>query len=302
MIDQTGTRTNESLTGSRRFGVIGDAWGLIRRWPLIPGVVLATLIITGIFAPLIAPNDPIEQDLMLRNAPPFWYPEGTTDQLLGADHVGRDVLSRVIYGARISLLVAAISLSTGVFIGTTLGLIAGYVGGMVDELIMRAVDVSLALPFVLIALVSVIIFGASLGLVIALLALFTWPSFVRYVRAEVLSLKERDYVALAKVAGASTTRILIHHILPGVMNTVIVVSTLRVGQLILTEATLSFIGAGIPAPTPAWGLLISEGRSYVTTAWWTSFFPGLAIFLVVMSLNFMGDWMRDRLDPRLRQL
>ncbi|MDP6715105.1 MAG: ABC transporter permease [SAR202 cluster bacterium] len=302
MIDQTANQAMESLLRPRKLGVLGDAWAFVRRWPLIPGIVLVVLVITGIFAPLIAPHDPIKQEIELRNAPPFWYPEGSAHRLLGADHVGRDVLSRVVHGARISLLVASISLSTGVFIGTTLGLIAGYVGGMVDELIMRAVDVSLSLPFVLIALVSVIIFGASLGLVIGLLALFTWASFVRYVRAEVLTLKERDYVALAKVAGASTSRILIRHILPGVMNTVIVVSTLRVGQLILTEATLSFIGAGIPAPTPAWGLLISEGRSYVTTAWWTAFFPGLAIFLVVMSLNFMGDWIRDRLDPRLRQL
>jgi peptide/nickel transport system permease protein len=268
------------------------------------------LLITGIFAPLISPNDPLKQELLLRNAPPFWYTEywegqpdfSSTDRLLGADHVGRDVLSRVIHGARISLQVLAVSLTTGVFIGTTLGLVAGYVGGLLDELIMRLVDIWLALPFVLIALVAVIVIGASLWLVMALLAMFTWASFVRYVRAEVLSLKERDYVSLAKVAGASTSRIILKHILPGVMNTIIVITTLRVGQLILTEATLSFIGAGIPAPTPAWGLIVSEGRSYVTTAWWSTFFPGLAIFLVVMSLNFLGDWMRDRLDPRLRQL
>ncbi|MCH7625041.1 MAG: ABC transporter permease [Chloroflexi bacterium] len=261
------------------------------------------LIITGLFAPWIAPNDPLAQDLTLRNNPPFWdAEEGTTSRLLGADHVGRDVLSRVIHGARISLMVVSVSLSTGLFIGTTLGLIAGYAGGIVDEIIMRLVDVWLALPFILIALVAVVVFGASLGLVIVLLALFTWPSFVRYVRAEVLSLKERDYVALAKVSGASTTRIILRHILPGVMNTIIVITTLRVGQLILTEATLSFIGAGIPSPTPAWGVIVAEGRSYVTIAWWSSLLPGLAIFMVVMSLNFLGDWMRDRLDPRLRQI
>jgi peptide/nickel transport system permease protein len=196
----------------------------------------------------------------------------------------------------------AISLTSGVLLGTALGLIAGYVGGIVDELIMRIVDVWLALPFVLLALVAVILFGASLGLIMILLALFTWASFVRFVRAEVLSLRERDYVALAKVAGASTARIILIHILPGVANTIIVISTLRVGQLILTEATLSFIGAGIPAPTPAWGLMVAEERTYIVTAWWSAFFPGLAIFLVVMSLNFMGDWMRDHFDPRLRQI
>ena len=243
------------------------------------------LIVTGLFAPLIAPQDPLDQTLSLRNNPPFWdAEEGTTERLLGADHVGRDVLSRVIHGARISLMVVTVSLTTGVLIGTSLGLVAGYVGGIVDELIMRMVDVWLALPFVLIALVAVVVLGASLGLVIALLAMFTWPSFVRFVRAEVLSLKERDYVALAKVSGASTTRIILRHILPGVMNTIIVITTLRVGQLILTEATLSFIGAGIPAPTPAWGLIVSEGRSYVTVAWWSTVFPGLAIFMVVMLL------------------
>ena len=283
--------------------LVGRIWEIFRRWPILPLIVLAMLIITGLFAPWIAPNDPLAQDLTLRNNPPFWdAEEGTTSRLLGADHVGRDVLSRVIYGARISLMVVSVSLSTGLFIGTTLGLIAGYAGGLLDEIIMRLVDVWLALPFILIALVAVVVLGASLGLVIALLALFTWASFVRYVRAEVLSLKERDYVALAKVSGASTTRIILRHILPGVMNTIIVITTLRVGQLILTEATLSFIGAGIPSPTPAWGVIVAEGRSYVTVAWWSSLLPGLAIFMVVMSLNFLGDWMRDRLDPRLRQI
>ena len=283
--------------------LVGRIWEIFRRWPILPLIVLAMLIITGLFAPWIAPNDPLAQDLTLRNNPPFWdAEEGTTSRLLGADHVGRDVLSRVIHGARISLMVVSVSLSTGLFIGTTLGLIAGYAGGLLDEIIMRLVDVWLALPFILIALVAVVVLGASLGLVIALLALFTWASFVRYVRAEVLSLKERDYVALAKVSGASTTRIILRHILPGVMNTIIVITTLRVGQLILTEATLSFIGAGIPSPTPAWGVIVAEGRSYVTVAWWSSLLPGLAIFMVVMSLNFLGDWMRDRLDPRLRQI
>ena len=283
-------------------GVPGKVWHVLRRWPIIPAIVFTALVVTGIFAPLLAPNDPIEQDLKLRNVQPLWYPEGTSGRILGGDHVGRDVLSRVIHGARVSLVVVSISLSTGVFVGTTLGLVAGYFGGLVDELIMRLVDVWLALPFVLVAMVGAIVFGASLGLVIVLLALFTWVAIVRFVRAEVLSLKERDYVALAKVAGASTARIMLRHILPGVMNTIIVITTLRVGQLILTEATLSFIGAGIPSPTPAWGLMVKEARSYITTAWWGAFFPGLAIFLVVMSLNFLGDWMRDRFDPRLRQL
>ena len=309
MIDRAGqTQTIEANLLSD--GISRRIWHILTRWPILPSIILILLVVAGLFAPLIAPADPLKQELTLRNAPPFWYVEywseedefEATSRLLGADHVGRDILSRVVHGARISLQVMAVSLTTGVLLGTSLGLVAGYMGGLADELIMRAVDVWLALPFVLIALVAVIVFGGSLLLVMILLAMFTWPSFVRFVRAEVLSLKERDYVALARIAGASTTRIILRHILPGVMNTVIVITTLRVGQLILTEATLSFIGAGIPAPTPAWGLIISEGRSYVTTAWWSTFFPGLAIFLVVMSLNFVGDWMRDRFDPRLRQL
>jgi peptide/nickel transport system permease protein len=268
----------------------------------VPGLLLVVLVVVGIFAPWISPHDPLAQDLSKRLAPPLWYPEGSSDYLLGADHVGRDLLSRVIHGARVSLVVAAISLSSGLIVGTSLGLIAGYFGGIADEIITRVVDVWFALPFILIALVTVIIFGASFSLVMILLALVTWAPFVRFIRGDVLSLKERDYVALARVAGASDWRIMIRHLLPGTLNTMIVVATLRVGQLILTEATLSFIGAGIPSPRPAWGLMVAEARDYVSTAWWGAAFPGLAIFLVVMSMNFIGDWLRDRLDPRLRQI
>ena len=277
-------------------------WNAFRRWPIIPVSILAVLIFTGVFAPQLAPNSPTSQNLKLRNAPPSWMDGGAEGRFLGGDHVGRDVFSRIIHGARISLTVVAIALASGVLVGSTLGLVAGYTGGLVDEIIMRLVDVWLALPFVLLALIAAIVLGPSVQTVMLLLALFTWASFVRYVRAEVLSLKTRDYVNLAKVAGASTTRIIIKHILPNVVNTIIVVATLRVGQLILTEATLSFIGAGIPAPTPAWGLMVSEEKEYLSSSWWGSFFPGLAIFLVVMSLNFLGDWLRDKLDPRLRQL
>ena len=206
----------------RAYSALGMVWYALRRWPILPLIVLALLVIAGLFAPQLAPQDPYKQHLALRNAPPFWYAEywaeqdrfSATDRLLGADHVGRDVLSRIIHGARVSLQVLAVSLTTGVIIGTSLGLVAGYLGGFADELIMRLVDVWLALPFVLIALVAVIVLGASLWLVMALLAMFTWASFVRYVRGEVLSLKERDYVALAKVAGASNSRVILRHILP----------------------------------------------------------------------------------------
>ena len=226
----------------------------------------------------------------------------TGDHILGADNVGRDLLSRIVHGARVSIVVVAIALSSGLLVGVTMGLVAGWFGGLIDELIMRITDIWLGMPFILVAIVVVIAIGQTFIILIGLLALLSWTPFVRNVRGEVLSLKTRDYVSLAQVAGASTFRIMVWHLLPGVINTVIVIATLRVGQLILTEAILSFLGAGIPPPTPAWGAMVNDGRAYVSNAWWLSFFPGLCIFLVVMSLNFLGDWMRDRFDPRLRQL
>jgi peptide/nickel transport system permease protein len=275
---------------------------VLRRWPVIPIAILTTLIVSAIFAPIIAPHDPIKQDLRARRAPPVWASGGTATHLLGADHVGRDIFSRLVHGARISVAVAGIVLFFGVLLGVTLGIIAGYYGGLVDEVIMFIVVVWLGVPFLLIALIVVALLGPSVGVVMVLLISNAWIGFVRNTRAEVFSLKERDYVALARVAGASTLRIIYRHILPGVANTVVVLATLAVGGYILTEATLSFLGAGIPPPTPAWGLMVAEGNDYLIDAWWISVFPGMAIFLVVMSFNFVGDWLRDRWDPRLRQL
>ena len=224
------------------------------------------------------------------------------DYVLGGDNIGRDLLSRLIHGARVSLIVVAIALSSGLLVGVSMGLVAGWFGGLIDEIIMRITDIWLGMPFILVAIVVVIAIGQTFIILIGLLALLSWTPFVRNVRGEVLSLKTRDYVSLAQVAGASTFRIMVYHLLPGVVNTIIVIATLRVGQLILTEAILSFLGAGIPPPTPAWGAMVNDGRALVQEAWWISFFPGMCIFLVVMSLNFLGDWMRDRFDPRLRQL
>lgn len=273
-----------------------------RRWPVFSLLVLGALVVTGVFAPLIAPYDPILPSFADRNAKPFWYDDWNGKYLLGGDFVGRDVLSRLIYGARISLIIMSVSISSGMVVGTITGLIAGYVGGIVDEIIMRLVDVWLSIPFILIAMVVVIVMGQSFPILVGLLAMLAWVPFTRNVRAEVLSLKTLDYVALAKVAGAPTFRILFRHILPGVVNTIMVIATLRVGQLIMTESILSFLGAGIPPPTPSWGVCVNDGRNYISDAWWISFFPGVAILLIVMSFNFIGDWMRDHFDPRLRQL
>ena len=233
----------------------------------------------------------------------FSRPGGSSKFLLGTDHLGRDVLSRVIYGARISLLVSIITLLVGGSIGITMGLVAGYYGGFIDEFLMRLVDIKLAIPLILIALVLVITLGQSLWIIVTVLCLFIWPRFARQVRGEVLQLKHMDYVSLAKVSGASTARILFIHIFPGTINTLIVVSTLQVGIVILLESTLSFLGAGVPPPTPAWGSMVADGLDKLAGGvWWISTFPGVAIMLTVMSLNWFGDWLRDTLDPRLRQL
>ena len=234
------------------------------------------------------PVDPLTKDL--------------TRHWLGADQFGRDTLTRIMHGARITLYVLLISAVSGTIIGTAYGLIAGYFGGFVDDILMRILDLVYSIPFLLLALVAAIVFDPSLTVVIVLLAFLAWPAFVRNVRAEILTLKERDYIMYARVAGASRIRMMYTHLLPGVINTVIVIATLRIGQLILAEASLSFLGAGVPPPTPVWGALVAEGRDYLNSAWWVSIWPSLGIFLVVMSLNFLGDWFRDKFDPRLRQL
>jgi len=277
-------------------------WRFLRTWPLIPGLIVAMLVSFAIFAPLIAPRDPRQGNLFDRNIPPAWLEGGSSKYLFGTDPQGRDVFSRVVYGARISLIVAAVVLSTGAIAGTALGLIAGYSGGYWDEAIMRFVDITFAVPFILVALVVVIVMGQSFTIIVLLLVLFSWGGFSRQIRGETLLLKTRDYVALAKIAGAPSPYIMYKHILPGVMNTLLVLASLRVGTLILSEAILSYLGVGVPPPTPAWGAMVSEGRDYIGSAWWITFFPGLAIFLTVLGFNFLGDWLRDRFDPRLRQL
>lgn len=273
-----------------------------REWPVVPLVILGVLLVCGLFAPWIAPHSPTEAELRARNMPPVWQAGGSSRYLLGADHQGRDVLSRVIYGTRISLVIAAAALLIGGIVGISLGMIAGYSGGWVDEFIMRVIDLKLAIPLILIALVIVIVVGQSFPILVGILAVNAWSGFARQVRGEALRIKHLDYVAMAKIADASSFRILFRHIFPGIMNTAIVLATLQVGSLILTEAILSYLGAGIPPPNPAWGSMVSEGRLYLGSAWWIAIFPGIAIFLTVFSFNFLGDWLRDRFDPRLRQM
>tara|TARA_B100001013_G_scaffold299357_1_gene200465 strand:+ start:1721 stop:2623 length:903 start_codon:yes stop_codon:yes gene_type:complete len=273
-----------------------------RKLPLIPMLILAVFVITGVIAPLIAPHDPERGDIRARMVPPVWMEGGTTEYLLGTDHLGRDMLSRVIYGARISLVVVAVTLGVGLVIGVIAGLLAGWYGRWIDELMMRIVDIKLAIPTILLALVLVLALGQSFLIIVAILAIAVWPRFARNTRGEVLQLKTMDYVALAKVAGASTPRILFKHIFPGVVNTLIILASLEVGIVILLESTLSFLGAGVPPPTPAWGSMVADGRDRLAVAWWISTMPGVAIMMVVLAMNLFGDWLRDKLDPRLRQL
>jgi peptide/nickel transport system permease protein len=307
--DLLGIRDRRPVVGQLR-----STWMFMRRWPVIPIAVLATLIFCGVFAPVLATHDPYSGNIRSRQQPPPWLPDNMVsdvlivneevrpEHFLGTDHTGRDVFSRMLYGARISLVVAAIALLSGFVTGTTLGIVSGYSGGWIDEVITRIVDIWQALPFLMVALVCVLLFGQSTRLLLFLMVMLAWNPFVRVIRSQTLVVKNQPFVDLARVAGCSTIRILLRHILPGVINTAVVIATLSVGSLILAEAALSFLGAGVPHPTPTWGSMVSEGRGYLETAWWPTVLPGVAIFMVVMSLNFTGDWLRDRLDPRLRQL
>ncbi len=275
----------------------------VRQFPgMAMAILVFLLVIPGIFAEWIAPHDPIKGSLALRLKPPMWEKGGSITYPLGTDKVGRDVLSRIIYGARVSLRVSIEAIVVSGIIGTALGLISGYFGGKVDALIMRLVDISLGLPIILVALVFVAALGPSFSTVIALITILLWARYARQVRGETLSIKERDFVARARVAGASHFRIMFRYLLPNVVNTLIVLATLQVGFVIIFESSLSFLGAGIPRPTPAWGLMVADGRELIVTAWWISMFPGIAIMLTVLSFNLVGDWLRDHLDPKLKNI
>ena len=229
---------------------------------------------------------------------------GSLDHLLGTDKVGRDILSRIIYGSRISIVVSGVAIFIAGFIGTSLGISAGFFGRWLDAVIMRAVDISLSIPIILLALALVAALGASFATVVAVLVLLLWAHYARMARGVTLSVRSADFISRARVAGSSDIRIMIKHILPNVFNSLVVLATLQVGFVIVIESTLSFLGAGIPKPNPAWGLMVADGRDLIatTSGWWVSFFPGLAIMLVVLSMNLLGDWLRDKLDPRQRQV
>ena len=274
----------------------------LRHLPWIPLIIIGGMVFAAVFAPIIAPYSPTKQTLRDKLLPPAWQEGGTTEHLLGTDILGRDILSRLIHGARVSLTVAVTALLSGGLIGGVLGVISGYVGGKVDTLIMRAVDATLAFPTILFALLLAVTMGQGLLTVVLAVTLILCSRFARVTRGEVLSIKTSDFIALARIHGCSSFRIMAIHIMPNVFNTFMVMLTLYVALVILTEASLSFLGAGIPPPTPSWGQMVADGRAKVATAWWIAIIPGVAITMVVIAFNLFGDWLRDRLDPKLRQL
>lgn len=274
----------------------------LRRLPILPLTVIILFIIIALFGHWLAPNDPYETSLGARLLPPAWMEGGDARYLLGTDRLGRDILSRIIVGALPSFKVALAALVFGSVLGSLIGMISGYVGGRVDAVIMRFADGTMAFPLILAALLLAAVMGPGGHTVVIAACIVLWARFARLIRSEVLSVKERDFVKLARIAGASNWRIMIAHILPNVLNSVVVLLTLQLGFVIILEATLSFLGAGIPPPTPTWGQMVASGRDNLEIAWWLSVFPGLAIAVVVLSFNLLGDWLRDHTDPRLRQI
>ena len=274
-----------------------------RRWPpIVPLAVVALLLLCALFAPLLAPHSPLEGSLGERLAPPMGLEGAKSGHVLGTDRHGRDTLSRLLYGARISLAVSVVGITLTGAAGSLVGLLAGFFGGWVDTLLMRLADISLSLPGILIAVLLSVVFEPSFTNVIIVVVFLLWPSYARLTRGETLGLKQQEFVSLARIAGCSSARITFRHIVPNLAPSILVLATLHVGYVIVLEAALSFLGVGIPPPTPSWGVMVADGRGLIEQAWWVSILPGIAILVTVLSLNILGDWVRDRLDPKLRQV
>jgi peptide/nickel transport system permease protein len=287
-----------SLTVAWRFAALH-----IEGFPWIPSAILGAIALVAIFANVLAPYNPEIGVLGDRFRPPAWQYGGSEAHLLGTDHVGRDVLSRLIFGARVSMVVGFTAVIVAGVLGTTLGILSGYLGGWVDQVIMRVTDTWLALPALTFAIFLAAVVGPSEMNIVIILGAVYWTRYARVIRGEVLSLRERDFVRLAIVAGCSKKTIMRRHILPNVLNSAIVLGTLMLGIVIVTEAALSFLGVGVPPPKPAWGLMLADGKKGLMAGyWWLTVLPGICIMLMVLSANLLGDWLRVKLDPQLRQL
>jgi peptide/nickel transport system permease protein len=284
------------------------AEGRRRRRPYIPRTValsfiwVGVLILLAVLGPAITPHDPLRQNLMTRNVPPVWLDGGTWDHVFGTDQIGYDILSRVMVSVRPTLIIGGLASVIALVAGTVLGLVAGYVRGPADGLIMLLADSQLSIPSLVIAIAAVAAFGPSIAIIIVLAGLSGWMGFARTVRANVMALRARDFVVSSRALGAGDFRILRYHILPNIASTVIVLITIQFRSLILFEAALSFLGLGVPPPQPSWGSMISGGRDYLLSAWWISVIPGVALMLTVLTVSLIGDWLRDTLDPMLRNL
>jgi len=281
-----------------------DWLGQFRGLPLLPMAILVPFVLVAVFADYIAPYDPTEPIPGMKIfTPPAWMQGGDIRVLLGTDFQGRDILSRLIFGARVSLIVGVMGTVVAGGIGTLLGILAGYLGGWVDQVVMRLTDAWLALPALVFAIFLATMVGPSMWNIVIILGAVYWTRYARVIRGEVLSLREREYVKLAEIAGASSLRVIVRHILPNVLNTAMVLASLTIGVVIIAEASLSFLGVGVPPPEPAWGLMLAEGRSTLMVGmWWLTIAPGACIMLVVLATQLLGDWLRIRLDPQLRNL
>lgn len=279
--------------------ILRKMWHL--RLGVLGGVLILVLLITAIFTPWLAPHDPYEQDIMNRLLPPVWLKGGSSDFLLGTDHLGRDLLSRIMYGTRVSLVVGVTAVFLQVIIGVLLGLLAGYYGGRTDSAISFMVNVMMGFPFILLVMSLVAVLGPSLQNIIIALGCTGWPVFTRVVRIETIKLREQEFVMAATTLAFKTKRILAHHILPNLLPTILVIGTVEIARAIIRESLLSFLGLGIQPPTPSWGTMLAEGRDYMLMQWWLAAYPGLAIFMAALGINLVGDAMRDLMDPRLRK-
>jgi peptide/nickel transport system permease protein len=267
------------------------------KFGIVGFMIVLIVVFTAIFASQLAPHDPYKQDISKRLLPPSWFEKGNPDHLLGTDMMGRDYLSRIVYGARISLMVALLTVLTASAIGITLGLLGGYFGGVVDMVATTLINVRLAFPFILLALVVIAVLGPSFWNLILCLGITMWIRYAIVGRSLVMSLRERDFVLSARCAGCSHLRIILSHLLPNIVNSMIVIGTVELANAILLESFMSFLGLGVQPPTPSWGGMLSEGRAYMLSRWWIATFPGLAIFITALGINLMGDGLRDLIDP-----
>lgn len=281
--------------------VAGVSRGIGSRLPgMIAVLVVALFVVVGAFGEWLAPHDPVRQDLANAHKPPAWYPEGERSHLLGTGSLGQDVLSNIMAGARVSLLVSLCAVGLSGAFGVVVGLVAGYGGGRLDGVLMRVTDIQMSIPFILLAIALIGALGPSLRNVILVIAITNWVTYAKVVRTEARRLRERDFVRFARVSGASTWRVMWRHVLPNVASAILVLVTLDVGKVIIFESGLSFLGLSVQPPTPSWGSMLADGRKYISVAWWTSVFPGVAIFVVVLCVNHVGNRLRVRFDPRLR--